>query len=117
MERQSLDKASEVAIRLFTKRAWALSIQTHELITTRKRFSKLYKITLVFKSRQGVDRFIGGVSWFWLKYTVTKVYRRPREIFSLYRERFPSEQSSGKNRRMNKRNVRWWRKKWCNGMR
>ena len=70
MDRQGLDKASEAAIRLFTKRTRTLSIQTHELKTTRKRFSKLYKITLVFKCRQGVDRFIGGASWFWLKYTV-----------------------------------------------
>ena len=66
-----MDKASEATTRLFTKHAWALSIQTRELITTRKRFSKLYKITLVFKSRQGVDRFIGGASWFWLKDTIT----------------------------------------------
>ena len=111
-----MDKASEAATRLFTKRTWALSIQTRELITTRKRFSKLYKITLVFKSRQGVDRFIGGASWFWLKYTVTMVYRRPRESTSLDREYLPSGQSSGRNRRISKRSDRWWRKKWSNGM-
>ena len=70
MEHQCLDKASEVATWLFTKRTRALSIQTRELKTTRKRFSKLYKVTLVFKSRQSVDGFIGGASWFWLKYTV-----------------------------------------------
>ena len=66
-----MDKASKAATRLFTKRAWALSIQTRELKSTRKRFNKLYKITLFFKSRQGVDRFIGGANWIWLKYTVT----------------------------------------------
>ena len=106
-----MDKASEAATRLFIKGAWALSIQTHELITTRKRFSKLYKITLVFKSRQGVDRFIRGANWVWLKYTVTKVYRRPRKISSLDRERLSSGQSFGRNRRMYKRSDRWWRKK------
>ena len=111
MELEGLDKASEAATRLFTKRAWVLSIQTRELITTRKRFNKLYKITLVFKSRQGVDRFNGGASWIWLKYTVTMVYMRLREIFSLDRERLPSGQSSGRNRRMNKRSDRGWRKK------
>ena len=79
--------------------------------STRKRFSKLYKITLVFKSRQGVDRFIGGANWFWLKYTVMKVYRRPREIFSLDIERLPRGQSSGRNRRMYKKSDRGWRKK------
>ena len=46
-----MDKVSEAATRLFVERAWALSIETRELISTRKRFSKLYKITLVFKSR------------------------------------------------------------------
>ena len=112
-----MDKASEVATWLFTKRTRALSIQTRELKTTRKGVSKLYKITLAFKSGQGVDRFIGGASWFWLKYTITEVYRRPRKITSLDRERLPSRQSSGRNRRMNKRGGRWWRKKWCNGMR
>ena len=71
MEHQCLDKASKAATWLFTKRARALSIQTRELKIMKKRFNKLYKITLVFKSRQGVDRFIGGASWFWLKYTVT----------------------------------------------
>ena len=107
MERQCFDKASEAATRLFTKCAWALSIQTCELITTRKGFIKLYKITLILKSRQGVDRFIRGASWFWLKYTVTKVYRRPREISSLDRECLLSGQSFRRNRRMNKRSDRW----------
>ena len=78
---------SEAATRLFAERVWTLSIETRELISMRKRFSKLYKITLVFKSRQGVDRFIRGANWIWLKYTITMVYRRPREIFSLDRER------------------------------
>ena len=73
-----MDKANEAATGLLFEHAWALSIKTRELISTRKRFSKLYKITLAFKSRQGVDRFIRGVSWLWLKYTVTLVYRRPR---------------------------------------
>ena len=72
-ECHGLDKVSEAATRLFAERAWALSIETHELISTRKRFSMLYKITLVFKSKQGVDRFIGWASWIWLKYTVTMV--------------------------------------------
>ena len=71
MERQCLDKAREAVTWLFTKCTRALNIQTCELKTMMNRFSKLYKITLVFKSRQGVDRFIGGASWFWLKYTVT----------------------------------------------
>ena len=62
VKRQCLDKTSEAAARLFTKRTRVLSIQTRELITTRKRFSKGDKITLVFKSRQGVYRFIGGAS-------------------------------------------------------
>ena len=70
VERQCLDKVSETATRLFTKRT--------------------YKVTFVFKSRQGVDRFIGGASWIWLKYTITKVYMRPREISSLDRERLSS---------------------------
>ena len=64
MDRQSLDKVSEAATRLLAKCAWALSIETREFTSTRKRFNKLYKITLVFKSRQGVDRFIGGANWF-----------------------------------------------------
>ena len=62
MERHGLDKVSEAATRLFAERVWALSIETRELISTRKRFSKLYKITFTFKSGQGVDRFIGGAS-------------------------------------------------------
>ena len=90
MKRQCLGKMSKAAVRFFNKRMRALSIQTRELITTRKRFSKGNKITLVFKSRQGVDRFIGGASWFWLKYSVTKLYRRLRKIASLYREGLPS---------------------------
>ena len=111
MDRQSLDKMSEAATGLLAKRAWALSIKTRELISTRKRFNKLYKITLAFKSRQDVDRFIGGASWLWLKYTIALVYRRPREIVSLYRECLSSGQSLGRNRRMNKRSDRRWRKK------
>ena len=63
-EHHGLDKASETATRLFAKRAWALSIETRELITMRKRFIKLYKITIVFKNRQCVNRFIRGASWF-----------------------------------------------------
>ena len=69
---------SEAATGILAKRAWALSIQTRELISTRKRFSKLYKITLPFKSRQSIDRFIRGASWLWLKYTIALVYRRLR---------------------------------------
>ena len=107
----------KAATGLLAEHARALSIKTRELISTSKRFNTLYKITLAFKSGQGVDRFIKGASWFWLKYTVTKVYRRPRKIISLDRERLPSRQSSGRNRRMNKRGGKWWRKKWCNGMR
>ena len=42
---------SEIATRLLAEHAWALSIKTRELISMRKRFNKLYKITLVFKSR------------------------------------------------------------------
>ena len=76
MDCQSLDKMSEAATGLLAKRVWALSIKTRELISTRKRFSKLYKITLTFKSRQGVDRFIRRTSWLWLKYIVALVYRR-----------------------------------------
>ena len=45
VERQCLDKASEVATWLLTKRTRALSIQTRELKITRKGVSKLYKIT------------------------------------------------------------------------
>ena len=78
MDRQGLDKMGEAATGLLAEHAWALNIKTHELISTRKRFSKLYKITLAFKSRQGVNRFIKGASWFWLKYIVALVYRRPR---------------------------------------
>ena len=77
----------------------------------------LYKITFAFKSRQGVDKFIRGANWLWLKYTVTLLYRRPREIASLNREHLPSGQSSGRNRRMNKRSDRRWRKIWSNEMR
>ena len=112
-----MHKIGEAATGLLAEHVWALSIKTYELISTRKRFSKLYKITLVFKSRQGIDRFIRGANWLLLKYTVALVYRRPREIASLYREHLPSGQSSGRNRRMNKKSVRWWRKEWCNGVR
>ena len=63
MDRQDLDKMSEAATRLLTEHAWVFSIKTRELISTRKRFSKLYKITLTFKSRQSVDRFIRRASW------------------------------------------------------
>ena len=117
MDRHGLDKMSEAATGLLAEHAWALSIKTRELISTRKRFSKLYKITLAFKSRQGVDRFIRGSSWLWLKYTITLMYRRPRKIASLYKEHLPSGQSFGRNKRMNKRSDRRWRKKWSNGMR
>ena len=117
MDRQGLDKMSEAATGLLAKHAWALSIKTRELISMRKRFSKLYKITLAFKSRQGVDKFIRRASWLWLKYTVALVYGRPREIASLYRERLLNGQSPGRNRRMNKRSDRGWRKEWSNGMR
>ena len=58
MDCQDLDKIGETITGLRTEHVWALSIKTRELISTRKRFSKLYKITLAFKSRQGVDRFI-----------------------------------------------------------
>ena len=117
MERKCLDKASETTTRLFTKRTRALSIQTRELKTTRKGVSKLYKITLVFKNGQGVNRFIGGASWFWLKYTVTVVYGRPRKISRLDRECLSSRQRCRRNRRMYKRGGRRWRKEWFNGMR
>ena len=63
MDHQGLDKVSEATTRLLAEHAWALSIETRELISTRKRFNKLYKITLAFKSRQGVDRFIRRASW------------------------------------------------------
>ena len=81
-----MDKVSEATTWRFTKRTRALSIETHELISTRKRFNKLYKITLTFKSRQSVDRFIRGASWIWLKYTVTMVYRRDQGIFLVWTE-------------------------------
>ena len=51
VDHQDLDKVSEAATGLLAERAWALSIETHEIISTKKRFSKLYKITLAFKSR------------------------------------------------------------------
>ena len=60
MERQCLDIVSEAAASLLTERMGTLGIKTRELISTIKRFSKLHKITFVFKSRQGVDRFIRG---------------------------------------------------------
>ena len=78
MDRQGLDKMGEAVTGLLAEHAWALSIKTRELISTRKRFSKLYKITLTFKSRQSVDIFIRGASWLWLKYTIALVYRRLR---------------------------------------
>ena len=112
-----MDKSSEAATWLLTKRTRALSIQTRELKTTRKRFSKMYKVALVFKSRQGVDRFIGGVSWFWLKYSVTELDRRPRKVTRMDRECLPGRQIFRRNRRMYKRSERWWRKEWGNGMR
>ena len=90
MERQSLDKIGEAITGLLAEHVQALSIKTYELIYMSKGFSTLYKITLAFKSRQRVDRFIRRVSWLWLKYIVALLYRRPREIASLYRERLPS---------------------------
>ena len=117
MDSQDLGKMGEAATGLLAEHAWALSIKTRELISTRKRFSKLYKVTFAFKSRQRVDRFIGEASWLWLKYTIALVYRRPREIASLYKEGLPSGQSPWKNRRMKGRRYRWWWKKWSNEMR
>ena len=111
MDRQGLDKIGEVATGLLAEHAWALSIKICELIFTRKEFSTLYKVTFAFKSRQRVDRFIGGTSWFWLKYTIALVYRRPREIASLYKEGLSSGQNSWRNGRMKHRSDRWWRKK------
>ena len=73
-----MDKMGEAATGLLAEDALALNIKTRELISTRRRFSKLYKITLTFKSRQGIDRFIRRASWVWLKYTVALVYKRPR---------------------------------------
>ena len=52
MDCQDLDKIGEVATGLLAEYTWELSIKTRELISTRKRFSKLYKITLTFKSRR-----------------------------------------------------------------
>ena len=83
----------------------------------RKGVSKLYKITLAFKNGQGVDRSIGGANWFWLKYTVTVVYGRPRKITRLDRECLPGGQKCGRNRRIYKMGGRRWRKEWFNGMR
>ena len=83
----------------------------------RKGVSKLYKITLAFKNGQGVDRSIGGASWFWLKYTVSVVYGRPRKITKLDREYLPGGQRLGWNRRMYKRGGRRWRKEWFKEMR
>ena len=112
-----MDKVSEAATWLFTKHMRALSIQTRELKTTRKGVSKQYKITLAFKNRQGVDRSIRGASWFWLKYSVTELDRRPRKVTRLDRECLPGGQRCGRNRRMYKRSGRRWRKEWFNGMR
>ena len=106
MDRQGLDKMGEAATGLLAEQAWALNIKTCEFISTRKRFSTLYKVTFAFKSRQRVDRFIRGANWLYLKYTVALVYRRLREIASLYREGLPSGQSPWKNRRMNGRRDR-----------
>ena len=78
MDRQGLDKMGKAATGLLAEHAWALSIKTRELISMRKRFSKLYKIILAFKSRQSVERYIREASWLWLKYTVALVYERPR---------------------------------------
>ena len=62
MDCQDLDKMGKAVTGLLIEHTWVLSIKTHELISMRKRFSKLYKITLSFKSRQGVDRFIRGAN-------------------------------------------------------
>ena len=105
-----MDKMSEAATGLLAEHAWALSIQTRELKTTKKGVSKVYKITLVFKSGHGVDRFIKGASWFWLKYTVTVVYGRLRKITRLDREGLSGGQRLGWNRKMYKRGGRRWRK-------
>ena len=117
MERQCLDKCSEATAGLFTKHTRTLSIQTREIKTMKKGVSKLYKITLAFKNGQSVDRFIGGASWFWLKYSVTELDRRPRKVTRLDRECLPCGQILGRNRRMYKRGGRRWRKEGCNGMR
>ena len=111
MDRQGLDKIGEAATGLLAEHAWALSIKTHELISMRKGFSKLYKVTFAFKNRQRVDRFIRGTKWLWLKYTVALVYKRPRKIASLYRESLPSGQSPWRNERMKGKRDRSWRKK------
>ena len=62
MDYQDLDKMGEAATGLLAKHAWAFSIKNRELISTRKGFSTLYKVTFVFNSRQRVDRFIEGAS-------------------------------------------------------
>ena len=62
MDHQGLDKMGKAATGLLAKHVWALSIKTHELISTSKGFNTLYKVTFAFKSRQRVDIFIGGVS-------------------------------------------------------
>ena len=51
VDRQGLDKMGEAATELLAEHTWALNIKTRELISMRKRFSQLYKITLAFKSR------------------------------------------------------------------
>ena len=51
VDHQGLDKMGEAATGILAEHAWALSIKTRELISMRKRFSQLYKITLAFKSR------------------------------------------------------------------
>ena len=95
----------KVGTGFLAEHVWTLSIKTHELISMRKGFSKLYKVTFAFKSRQRVDRFIGGVSWLWLKYTIALVYRRPRKIANLYRNGLLSGKSSWRNGRMYKKRI------------
>ena len=63
VDHQGLDKMGKAATGLLVEHAWALSIKTRELISMRKGFSTLYKVTFAFKSRQGVDRFIRGATW------------------------------------------------------
>ena len=63
MDHQSLDKMGEAATGLLAEHAWTLSIKTRELISMRKGFSKLYKVTFAFKSRQREDKFIREANW------------------------------------------------------
>ena len=62
VDSQGFDKMGEAATGLLAEHVWALSIKTHELISTSKGFSKLYKVTFAFKSRQRIDRFIRRAS-------------------------------------------------------